>query len=138
MGTRSTDAAQLMGAGMLSAAAPELMSQMSVLWVLAAMGICTIADSMVPAGAGRGRVAVRYLASVAVTLAASYAASAAVEIYFPEWRGHVWAVRFGAAVLVGIVLHPVIAAAPRVLAQVPRLVADFAAAVIDRFRGRRA
>lgn len=125
---RQADSAQLAAVGVLGASAPELMGPMGWLWVLAAMGICTIADIMVPPGAGRATVAARYLASVAVTLAASYTASAAVEIYLPEWRGHVWAARFGAVVVAGIVLHPLIAAAPRLLS-------ELWTALLDRVRG---
>lgn len=125
---RQAEAAQLAAAGIAGATAPELLGPMGWLWVLAAMGICTLADIMVPPGAGRATVAARYVASVAVTLAASYTASAAVEIYLPEWRGHVWAARFGAVVMAGIVLHPLIAATPRLLA-------ELWSAVLDRVRG---
>lgn len=128
MTTRHAEAAQLAAAGILGASAPELMGPMGWLWVLAAMGICTIADIMVPPGAGRATVAARYLASVAVTLAASYTASAAVHIYLPEWRDHVWAARFGAVVIAGIVLHPLISAAPRLLS-------ELWTAILDRVRG---
>lgn len=125
---RHAETAQLVAVGMAGAAAPELMGPMGWLWVLAAMGICTLADIRVPPGSGRAAVAARYLASVAVTLVASYTASAAVEIYLPEWRAHVWAARFGAVVVAGIVLHPLIAAAPKLLA-------ELWAAILDRVRG---
>lgn len=135
MTIRGTDATQLAAAGMLGATVPELFGPMALLWVFAAMGICTIADSMVPPGAGRVKVAFRYMASVIVTLSVSYTASAWVEIYWPEWRPHVWAVRFGAVVLVGAILHPMIAAAPKV---VPKMLSELWTAFMDRVRGRTA
>lgn len=120
MGMRSAEAAQAVGASAIAATVPELVgadmtAQMLALWVLAAMGICTIADIAVPPGASRGKVAIRYAASVVVTLAASYTASAAVHIYWPEWREHIWAVRFGTCIVAGMFLHRFIAAAPTIL-----------------------
>jgi hypothetical protein len=74
-------------------------------------------------------LAVRYLASVALTLAASWAAATVVTLYNPEWRGEMWAVRMLAALAAGLFLHPVIAASPRLLG-------DLSAFVIDWVRGR--
>jgi hypothetical protein len=119
--------------------APQLVGPEVVLWVLAALGICTLAETTTPAATSRWRLAARYLASVTVTLGASYTAAAAVGIYAPEWRGSLMAVQMGAVIVAGVLLHPLIANAPRLLAALiaisPRLLAQLWAAVLDRVRG---
>jgi hypothetical protein len=43
--------------------------------------------------------------------------SAVVHVYYPEWREHVWAVRFGTCIVAGMLLHRVIAAAPKIVSE---------------------
>lgn len=128
MAVKHFDPAQAAAASLVGVAAPELMEPEAIIWVMAAMGVCTLTDAVVQPGASRPMLAARYLGSVAVTLAASYAASAAVHIYWPEWRGHEWAVRIAAAIAAGLVLHPLVAAAPAIMR-------DVWDAVLSRVRG---
>jgi hypothetical protein len=111
--------------------APLLGGPEAILWAMAAMGICSLADVMAPPASTRWRLATRYAASVAVTLAASYTAAAWVVLTWPQWGPHQMAVRIGAALAAGLLLHPVIALAPRLLEQ-------GWGAVLDRVRGRAA
>jgi hypothetical protein len=126
--TKSPEAAQAVAGALAAAVAPQLVGPEVVLWVLAALGICTLAETTTPAATSRWRLAARYLASVTVTLGASYTAAAAVGIYAPEWRGSLMAVQMGAVIVAGVLLHPLIAISPRLLA-------ELWAAVLDRIRG---
>jgi multisubunit Na+/H+ antiporter MnhG subunit len=126
---KAADVVQAASGALAGAIAPDVMGPEGLLWVVAALGICSLADVMTPAAAGRARLAARYLASVAVTLSASYVAAAWVLREVPAWRGDLWAVRIGAALLAGLLLHPVIAMAPR-------MVTDLWAALLDWLRGK--
>jgi hypothetical protein len=102
-------------AALAGALAPQLLGAEAALWIIAAMGMCSLGDVLAPATSDRWRLATRYCASVAVTLAASYVAAQAVAKLYPAWASELWAVRIGAALAAGLVLHPVIAMAPAVL-----------------------
>ena len=98
-------------------------------WVLTAMAACLLADGWVTPAQGRWRLARRYLASVAATLAASHSAAALVAIYYPEWRGELWPLRIGVALVVGLMLH-------RVIARVPDAAADLWSLALQALRKR--
>ena len=125
---KAAEALQGASAALAGAVAPQMMGPEALLWVLAAMGMCSLADVMAPAVPSRYSLATRYLASVAVTLAASYAAGAWVSHEIPAWRDELWAVRITAALAAGLVLHPVVAMAPRLLG-------DLWGTLIDWLRG---
>jgi 4-hydroxybenzoate polyprenyltransferase len=127
-GTRTSDATQAAAGIVAGLAAPELLGNEALLWVLAALGICSLADVAAPPSKSRMQLAVRYLSSVAVTLAASWVAATIATFYNPEWRGELWTVRIAAALVAGMFLHPMIAASPRLLN-------NLWAAVLDRVRG---
>jgi 4-hydroxybenzoate polyprenyltransferase len=112
-GTRTSDAVQTAAGIVAGLAAPELLGNEALLWVLAALGICSLADVAAPPSKSRMQLAVRYLSSVAVTLAASWVAATIATFYNPEWRGELWTVRIAAALVAGVFLHPVIASSPR-------------------------
>jgi hypothetical protein len=122
MATKAADVMHGASAALAGALAPQLLGAEAVLWVLAALGMCSLGDVLAPATSDRWRLASRYVASVAVTLAASYAAAQAVGRLWPEWAGELWAVRIGAALAAGLVLHPVIAMAPAMLRHAWRVV----------------
>ena len=115
------DVVQGTSAALAGALAPQLLGAEAVLWVLAALGMCSLGDVLAPATEDRWRLACRYVASVAVTLAASYAAGQGVARMYPDWAGELWAVRIAAALAAALVLHPVIAMAPVVLRGVWRV-----------------
>jgi hypothetical protein len=99
-------------------------------WVLTAMAACLLADGGVQVSPSRWRLAARYLASVGATLAASHAAAAGVGLYYVEWRGEqVWPLRIGVALVVGLMLH-------RVIARVPDAAAEVWALIIQAVRKR--
>lgn len=128
MPARTDVALQGASGALVGAVAPLIGGPETILWVMAAMGMCSLGDVMAPPADGRWRLAVRYLASVAVTLSASYTASAWVAIEWPEWHEHMMAVRIGSALVAGLLLHPIVALAPRMLA-------DVWAALLTRVRG---
>ena len=84
----------------------------ALLWVLAAVGVCSLADVLAPKARSGWHLGVRYLSSVAVTMAASHVAAAWVSINYPEWAAHGMEVRIGAALAAGVFLHPVISSVP--------------------------
>lgn len=114
---RAADAVQGASAVLAGVVVPQVLGPESVLWVLAAMGICSLADAAAPVTPSRWRLAARYCASVVVTLAASYAAGAWVTHTWPEWHGDLWPVRIGAAIVAGLSLHPLVALAPAAVAR---------------------
>jgi hypothetical protein len=121
---KTAEAVQAASAALAGAVAPQLIGPEALLWVLAAMGMCSLADVMAPAVPSRYRLAVRYLASVAVTLSASYVVAAVVAHEVPGWRDELWAVRICAALCAGLLLHPVVAMAPKLLGDLWGLVID--------------
>jgi len=115
MAMKTADAVHGASAALAGALAPQLLGAEAVLWIIGAMGMCSLGDVLAPAAQDRWRLATRYLASVAVTLAASYSVAQAVAAQWPAWAGQLWAVRIGAALVAGLVLHPVVALAPRMV-----------------------
>ena len=109
---RAADALTAASAAIAGTLAPSVIGADALLWVLAALGVCSLADAATAATSSRLRVVGRYLASVAVTLPASWAGGELAQAWVPALVGHLWAARIAAAVLVGLALHPVIAAAP--------------------------
>jgi hypothetical protein len=132
MATKTADVMHGASAALAGALAPQLLGAEAVLWVLAALGMCSLGDVLAPATSDRWRLASRYVASVAVTLAASYSVGQAVARTWPQWADELWAVRIGAALVAALVLHPVIAMAPAALRQAWRLALRV---VLDRFGG---
>lgn len=122
MAAKTADVVQGASAALAGALAPQLLGAEAALWIIAAMGMCSLGDVLAPATNDRWRLATRYCASVAVTLAASYAAAQAVAKLYPAWASELWAVRIGAALASALVLHPLIAMAPQVLGQLWRAV----------------
>lgn len=117
MADRAADVIQSSTAILAGAVAPGLLGPEALGWVLAALAVCSLADATSTVQPNAWRLAVRYLSSVMVTLAASYAVGAWVTAEVPGWSGRVWPVRVGAAVAAGIVLHPLIAAAPSAMGE---------------------
>lgn len=122
MAKEMADAVQGASAVLAGAVAPMVAGPESLLWVLAAMGICSLADAAAPATPSRWRLATRYFASVSVTIGASYTATAYVLMTWPEWSTHLWPVRIGAAIAAGLILHPVVALAPSIVGRLWRVV----------------
>lgn len=109
---RAADAIIAASAPIAATLAPAVLGPEALLWVLAALGVCSLADAATAATSSRLRVVGRYLASVAVTLPASWAGGELAQAWVPALAGHLWAARIAAAVVVGMALHPLIAAAP--------------------------
>jgi hypothetical protein len=109
---RAADALTAASAALAGVVVPQVLGPEALLWVLAALGVCSLADVATSATSSRLRILGRYLASVAVTIPASWAAGELAAVWLPAVAGHVWAVRIGAALAAGVLLHPLVAAAP--------------------------
>ena len=115
---RAADALTAASAAIAGTLAPQVLGPEALLWVLAALGICSLADAATAATYSRLRIVGRYLASVSVTLPTSWAAGELAGAWLPQLGGHLWAARIGAALIVGLALHPLIAAAPDLMRRV--------------------
>lgn len=118
MAPREQDVLQAVAAALTGVALPQIVSLEVLWWLIVATAACSFADMGVTAAKGRGRLALRFAASVAVTMAASNAIAKGVVIYRPEWHGHADTLRTVAALVVGVGLHRALAAFPDAAADV--------------------
>lgn len=111
----AADAVQAASAVVAGNAALMIIGPEALLWVLAALGMCSLGDTLAAPVNGRWRLASRYSASVCVTLAASYSAAAILAMHWPEYQSVIWPVRIGSALASGVLLHPLVAMVPGIL-----------------------
>lgn len=127
MAQKEVDLAQAVAAAVTGVSLSQFAGPESIWWLIVSLAACSLADMAVEATQSRLKLFRRYLASVVVTMAASYGLTAALLIYSPEWRDHLWAARLLTALGVGLGLH-------MLLPRIPDMFSDIWAVLIGRFK----